>query len=254
MGTLKSGQGDMNTSRQDEPTRASLPSGSPPLSLAQLLALARAHTIDEQRAALERVHSGEAPVTTPDGDPYLLFICADVACAAPLTHFREVLPTLPMTVALPFSPPWVLGFFALHTELIGLVDPAPFLFDSPELASLSRARMRNGRVIQPGSAASIGQNWRLAAPESGPTALIIGSGERMLALAVGGVGDMAYVRPEEVITNTTTIATARTPAERYRSGVFIQPESQVAFQIVRIDILLDTLLDAMMHAETMAHE
>ena len=56
-----------------------------------------------------------------DGDPYLLFTCADVACAAPLAHFREVLPTLPTTVALPFSPPWMLGFFALHTELIGLV-------------------------------------------------------------------------------------------------------------------------------------
>ncbi len=249
----------MNTSHQNESDRAPLQTGGqtgaqPPLNLSQLLALARARTIDEQRVALEQVKRGTAPIAPPQGDPYLLFTCADVACAAPLTQFREVLPTLPTTVALPLSPPWMLGFFALHTELIGLVDPAPFLFDAPELASLSRARARNGRVIKPGSPSPSSESWRLAVPESGPTALIIGAGERMLALAVAGVGDMAYVQPGEIHTESVGALPARPPASRFRSGVYTEPSSQVAFYVLKIDMLLDALLDALVSVEASTHE
>jgi chemotaxis signal transduction protein len=247
----------MTTSHQDDSERAPLQTGvQPPLNLSQLLALARAHTIDEQRIALEQVKRGAAPIASPLGDPYLLFTCADVACAAPLTQFREVLPTLPTTVALPLSPPWMLGFFALHTELIGLVDPAPFLFDAPELASLSRARARNGRVIKPGSPSPSGESWRLAVPESGPTALIIGAGDRMLALAVAGVGDMAYVQPDEIRGRGHLIdaTPARAPVERFRTGVYLEPTSQVAFFVLNVDALLNALLDALMSVEASAHE
>lgn len=245
----------MNTSHQDESARASHPTGAqPPLNLSQLLALARTHTIEEQRLALEQVKRGEAPVATPEGDPYLLFNCADVACAAPLTQFREVLPTLPTTVALPLSPPWMLGFFALHTELIGLVDPAPFLFNEPELASLSRARARNGRVIKPGSPTPSSESWRLAAPESGPTALIVGVGERMLALAVSGVGDLAYIQPGEIRHNEAEVGPARTPARRFQAGVYHESNSQAAFVVVRIDALLDALFDALLSVEAAANE
>jgi chemotaxis signal transduction protein len=236
----------MNTSHQDEPSRQSPQTGEEPrMSLAELLALARAHTLDEQHAALEQVNSGSAPVVDPVGDPYLTFTCADVACAAPLTHFREVLPTLPTTVALPFSPPWVLGFFALHVDLIGLVDPAPFLFDSPELASISRARLYNGRVILPGETGAASTGWRLSAPESGPTALIIGTGERTLALAVGAVGDLAYVRPDEIISGQGASSLTRTPDSHFGAGVYVHPGNQAAFQVVQIDVLLDALLGAM---------
>jgi chemotaxis signal transduction protein len=248
----------MTTSHQDDSARNPNSTGAqPPLSLSQLLALARTSTIDEQRIALEQVKRGAAPVATPEGDPYLLFTCADVACAAPLTQFREVLPTLPTTVALPLSPPWMLGFFALHTELIGLVDPAPFLFDAPELASLSRSRARNGRIIIPGSSTTSGENWRLAIPESGPTALIIGTGERMLALAVGAVGDMAYVQPGEVhneIGEIGAVASARTPAARFQAGIYTAPDSQTAFHVLNVDALLDTLMAALMRVEGVAHE
>ncbi len=245
----------MNTSHQDESDHASLPSGAQaPLNLSQLLALARARTIDEQSIALEQVKRGDAPVAPPEGDPYLLFTCADVACAAPLTQFREVLPTLPTTVALPLSPPWMLGFFALHTELIGLVDPAPFLFAAPEMASLSRSRARNGRVIRPGSPSPSGESWRLATPESGPTALIIGAGERMLALAVAGVGDLAYVRPGEIQSDPVNMAPGRAPAPRFRVGVYTEPTSQATLHVVKIDVLLDALLDALMSVEASAHE
>jgi len=245
----------MNTSHQDESDHAAPASGvQAPLNLSQLLALARARTIDEQRIALEQVRRGDAPLAPPEGDPYLLFTCADVACAAPLTQFREVLPTLPTTVALPLSPPWMLGFFALHTELIGLVDPTPFLFAAPEMASLSRSRARNGRVIKPGSPSPSGESWRLATPESGPTALIIGAGERMLALAVAGVGDLAYVRPGEIQRDPVNVAPARAPAPRFRVGAYMEPTSQATLHVVKIDVLLDALLDALMRVEASAHE
>lgn len=245
----------MNTSHQDESEHASPSSGvQPPLSLSQLLSLARARTIDEQHIAMEQVKRGEAPGAAPEGDPYLLFTCADVACAAPLTQFREVLPTLPTTVALPLSPPWMLGFFALHTELIGLVDPAPFLFDAPEMASLSRSRARNGRVIKPGATTPGGESWRLATPESGPTALIIGAGERMLALAVAGVGDLAYVQPGDIRSDLVAATSPRAPTPRFRAGVYQEPTSKTTQYVVKVDVLLDALLDALMSVEASAHE
>ncbi len=245
----------MNTSHEDESARAPLPaSAQPPLNLSQLLALARAHTIDEQRVALEQVKRGGAPIEAPEGDPYLLFTCADVACAAPLTQFREVLPTLPTTVALPLSPPWMLGFFALHTELIGLVDPAPFLFNAPDLVGLSRARARNGRVIKPGSPSPTSESWQLAVPDSGPTALIIGADERMLALVVAGVSDLAYVRQDKIHSELADALPARAPAARFRAGVYREPTSQVAVYVLKINELLDALFDALMSVEASVHE
>jgi chemotaxis signal transduction protein len=231
------------------------PGSQPPLSLSQLLALARTQTVDEQDAALELVHRGEAQTAEPEGAPYLLFTCADVECAAPLTHFREVLPTLPTTVAVPFSPPWVLGFFALHTDLIGLVDPLPFLFDSPELLGLSRARARNGRIIVPGSPSS-GEHWQLAAPDSGPTALVIGAGERMLALAVAGVGDIAYIRQAEAHEQEQASAAdvARIPAPRFHAGTFVDPDSRARLQLIKVDVLLETLIQALGDLEAARHE
>jgi chemotaxis signal transduction protein len=249
------GCGFMTSSHQDESARVPNSTGAqPPLSLSQLLALARTRTIDEQRTALEQVKRGAAPVEAPEGEPYLLFTCADVACAAPLTQFREVLPTLPTTVALPLSPSWMLGFFALHTELIGLVDPAPFLFDAPELVSLSRARARNGRIIIPGSSSTSGENWRLAAPDSGPTALIVGTGEQMLALAVGAVGDLAYVKPGEVLNEVHAVSSARTPAARFQAGAYTDTASQTVYYVLNVAALLNALMAALMHVEGVAHE
>ena len=254
-GTLEATPGRMNTPHEDESPNTSQSSGTQPLlNLSQLLALARTRTIDEQRMALEQVRQGAVPVEAPAGIPYLLFTCADVACAAPLTYFREVLPTLPTTVALPFSPSWMLGFFALHTGLIGLVDPAPFLFGSPEFTSVSRARTHNGRVIIPGAATGSGENWRLAAPESGPTALIIGSGEHMLALAVAGVSDLAYVQEDEVHSDQSLAGSGRVPAAIFRAGVYAQRDGTRAFNIINVDALLAALLTEMERVEASANE
>jgi chemotaxis signal transduction protein len=244
----------MNTPQQEEPKHGSSSAGTPPLNLSQLLALARAQTIDEQRDALEQAHRAADAVAPPTGDPYLLFTCADVACAAPLTHFREVLPTLPTTVALPFSPSWVLGFFAFHTDLVGLVDPAPFLFADPEMTGISRARTRNGRVIVPGLATAPNTAHRQGAPESGPTAVVVGAGERTLALAVSSVGDIAYVGKSDLETASVVVAPPRVPVERFRAGSFALHNIQPAYQVLNIDALLDTLLDSLMSVEARSHE
>lgn len=244
----------MNTPQQDEPNHGSSSSGTPPLNLSQLLALARAQTIDEQHEALEQAHRAADFVVPPAGDPYLLFTCADVACAAPLTLFREVLPTLPTTVALPFSPSWVLGFFAFHTDLVGLVDPAPFLFADREIMGISRSRTRNGRVIVPGLGASPNNGQRKDAPESGPTAVVVGEGERTLALAVSSVGDIAYVEQEDLETAPVLAVPTRLPLERFRAGSFTLQNGQSAYQVLKIDTLLDTLLDSLMSVEARSHE
>jgi chemotaxis signal transduction protein len=244
----------MNTPQPDEPKHGASSAGTPPLNLSQLLALARAQTIDGQREALEQAHRDADTVALPTGDPYLLFTCADVACAAPLTHFREVLPTLPTTVALPFSPSWVLGFFAFHADLVGLVDPAPFVFADPEMTGISRARTRNGRVIVPGLAASPNTAQRQDAPESGPTAVVVGVGERTLALAVSSVGDIAYVAQNDLDTAPSLIAPARLPVERFRAGAFTLRDGQPAYQVLNMNALLDTLLDSLMSVEARSHE
>ena len=247
----------MNTSHSDDTARAQPPTGEP-LTLAQLLALAGAGTLTGQRSALEQAADDSAATPGPEGDPYLQFTCADIVCAAPLTHFREVLPTLPTTIALPFSPSWMLGLFALHTELIGLVDPAPILFDAPDLIGLSRARTHNGQVITPGARKTTSANWRLSTPESGPTALIIGSGETMLALVVSGVGDLVYARPDEIHEDFTDSST-RMPAARFRAGALARQigqsdqNRQSALHVVKMDVLFNELLAALTSMEAASH-
>lgn len=256
-GKLEAGQVVMNTSHSDESARAH-PSAGEPLSLAELLALARTRGAEgKQPGPAQAEGAGTTPGAAPEGDPYLRFTCADITCAAPITHFREVLPTLPTTIALPFSPPWMLGLFALHTALIGLIDPAPELFDAPELVGLSRSRAHNGQVIVPGARKNTNANWRLATPESGPTALIIGNGERMLALAVSGVGDLIYARPDEIRENPASVANTRMPATRFCAGVLAsqnEQNGQSTLPIVKIDALLDELLAALTVMEAAPHE
>jgi len=76
----------------------------------------------------------------------------------------------------------------------------------------------------------------------------------MLALAVAGVGDLAYVRPGEIQRDPVNVAPARAPAPRFRVGAYMEPTSQATLHVVKIDVLLDALLDALMRVEASAHE
>ena len=92
-------------------------------------------------------------------------------CAIAAHELREALPAPPAAVALPFSPPWLLGVFPWRTELAALLDPAPILLSAPSA---------------PG----------VPALESAPfvAVLIAGEDERLLGLAVTRLGDRATLR------------------------------------------------------------
>lgn len=137
------------------------------------LAAARAGTQAAMARLVRRAAGAADRVSVPLGDEHLLLTCAGMPCAVPLAQLREVLPALPATTALPYSPPWLLGVFPLRTELVALVDPVPVLCERP-----------------PADDESTG---RLAA------VLVAGDGEECLGLAVAGVGDIAVVRAGEIV-------------------------------------------------------
>jgi hypothetical protein len=76
----------------------------------------------------------------------------------------------------------------------------------------------------------------------------------MLALAVAGVGDLAYIQAGEIRSDPVNTAPARPPAPRFQSGIYTEPASQTAVYVVKVDELLDALLDALMSVEVSAHE
>lgn len=132
--------------------------------------------------------------SAPLGQEYLMFTCGSMRCAAPLTTLREVLPGLPPFVRLPFSPPWMLGIFALRSEMLGLVDPLPMLLgDRPTNAGAFRLD---------DTACTSGLS-----PET-TTALVLGEGERSLALAISGIGEIFTLNED----------TPPSPSERREPG------------------------------------
>lgn len=176
-------------------------------------------------AALERLlsHIAEGTDATEGrtGSEYLLFTCRQTPCAVPLHQLREVLPTLPRTVTLPFSPPWLLGIFPLRTELLGLVDPAPALF-----SDLSAE----------------------GATPSPTTALVVGEGDTLLALAVTSVGDIARVQPEEIVPNSSPGGPP--VAVSYARARYVPPGGGPAYAIVDLPRLLGDLLAALTEGAT----
>lgn len=151
------------------------------------LAAARAGTQAAVARLVRRAVGADESVSAPLGEEHLLVTCAGVVCAVALAHLREVLPTLPTATALPFSPSWLLGVFPLRTELVALVDPAPTVRDVPQVEAETTAR-------------------RLAA------VLVAGAGEQSLGLAVAAVGDIAVVREEEIVRDTSGLGGGVRPA------------------------------------------
>lgn len=127
--------------------------------------------------------------TTPEedeGEEYLLLWLGDAPYLVRLADLREVLPRVPTHIALPFSPLWLWGIFPLRTDLVALVDPAPILRHGPEAAA-DATPVESRRVDAP-QAMSQGD---------GRHALVIGEGERSLALVADRIGDILSLRPED---------------------------------------------------------
>lgn len=105
---------------------------------------------------------------------YLFFTCCQIPCAVELHELREVVRTVPESVPLPFSPPWLLGVFSLRTEILGLVDPAPMLLGSGWVAGHTATHP--------------------------PAATLIAGGETpLLGLAVESVGEIVQIAPHEIV-------------------------------------------------------
>jgi chemotaxis signal transduction protein len=132
-------------------------------------------------------------------------------------------------VALPFSPPWLLGVFAHRTELLGLVDPAPLL--------LGAAR---GAVRDP------------SAPPPAAT-LIVGHDDQMLGLAVEALGEIVLIRPDEIAATSGEPMDETSVAPPYLRGYYQPPaaDDAVAYAVVDLEPFVATLLDAL--REGVAH-
>src|SRR5262245_53023561 len=69
--------------------------------LARLVAAARQDPLGTLELMLRRAELAQAAFERASGKEHLLFVCAEVACALPLTALREVLLSVPRAVPLP---------------------------------------------------------------------------------------------------------------------------------------------------------
>lgn len=189
-----------------------------------------AHIALEGEPPPRRAHL--ASQTSTNGQEYLLFTCGSVQCAAPLLTLREVLPKVPHFVRLPFSPSWMLGIFALRSELLGLIDPGPLLLGT----------LGNG---QDSTQQSVNGKW----PEQEPaTALVLGEGERSLALAVSGIGEIFTFDDETSAPSgqlTAGHATIRPVRAEYVQRVYQLADHAAPCVLLDTTRLLDDLLRAL---------
>ncbi len=180
-------------------------------------ASARVLTEAAMERLLQRIAQGADASEGDTGSEYLLFACGEVPCAVALTDLREVLLTLPAVVAMPFSPPWLLGLFPLRTDLLGLVDPAPFVL-APDLREPDGARNL--------------------------TMTLIGEHDGVpLGLAITAVGDSALVPSGALVPLT---ASDRSPiAAPYAVGRYTSPQDGTVYTVVAMPRLVADLLDAL---------
>lgn len=205
-------------------------------NLAHLLAAARRGTPEAIDALLKRAEEGQLLSVAPEGREYLLCGCGDLVFTVPLAQLREVLPTLPEVVPLPFSTPWLFGIFALRTDMLGLVDPLPAL----------TGHLSPGSAGTPGKA-STATTQRDATPTSPAvrftTALIVGEGERSIALAMSSIGEIILARDEEIVSEVDTQPQPGTSIDaRYISGAYQPPDSTITCPILAVDRLLSDIL------------
>lgn len=174
-----------------------------------------------------------------DGEERLLLWLGDAPYLVRLADLREVLPRVPTHIALPFSPLWLWGIFPLRTDLVALVDPAPMLRYGPEAAAdvaPVESRRVNARQV-------MGQGDERHA-------LVIGEGERSLALVADRIGDILSLRLEDQEQLAPDEAAGVQP--RYVEGVYLIAGLDRPALALRIAPLCEDILAAL--EERSAHE
>jgi chemotaxis signal transduction protein len=182
---------------------------------------------------LRRLEMGQADMQQALGPQYLLFECGGIPCAVPLTELREVLKEVPRTIPLPSVPEWMVGIFPIRSEILALVDPLPALC--------------GGRDAE-GESAGTGA---LPGPTVGRGAtLIIGAGERSLALVVDSYGGTVTIEGREMDTRQQAISATGLPVmPRYVAAMYTLADSGQRHAVLRVDLLLDDLISALEKAE-----
>jgi chemotaxis signal transduction protein len=167
----------------------------------------------QEQALLQALARAEAGLTLePDaamGEEHLLFWLGETPCLVRLAELREVLPSLPPHVALPFSPAWLWGVFPLRTELVALVDPTPTLLHGPEVAR----HMANASTWRTGPVSGVGQ-----APA--PRALVVGEGDHLLALVADRIGDICLLCADDQQAPDQTGTAGADPLPVYVAGAY----------------------------------
>lgn len=192
----------------------------------------------------------------------LPFSCGAFRCAASLPELRGGPAILPPIAPLPFSPPWLLGAFPLRdaSEILGLVDPLPILTGDatatggPWIAP-DPARQRSARRVAPSAfGAPTGQEHLadggvLAGAPRPLCVLILGSGDRSLALAVDAIHDLVTPQPQELLAISDISDEAPLPfRRRYLSAIYTPAGGESCF-VLHIPRLLGDLLRALDQAE-----
>ncbi len=114
----------------------------------------------------------------PAGEEYLLVWLQSTPCLVLLHQLREVLPSIPQHIALPFSPQWMWGIFPLRTELVALVDPWPILSGFSDSESPAGASFHTDEAMR---------------------ALVIGEDDHLLGLLVSQVGAIVVLNADDQI-------------------------------------------------------
>lgn len=185
-------------------------------------------------------------IAAPDlaADEYLPFVIGGVDCVAPFHALTEVLPGIPPTVTLPASPPWVLGVFAHRLRMYGLVDPLPALCGRADAPGRTFPRQRPTLHRTPGTAhdASVSQK---------ACVVIVGTGDRRLALVLDGLGATFTLGEQGVTPRANLRMLTDLPFQpRYVGGLATRPGERSGFLVIEVDTLLRDLLTAIQTAQT----
>lgn len=181
---------------------------------------------------LRRLELGQSAAQGTFEPQYLLFECGGIDCTVPLAELREVRNGIPRTIPLPGSPDWMLGIFPVRSEMLALVDPIPALFGCLEQAVPALP------VRQP-------------APDlERASVLIMGTGERSLALVVDTYSGTPTIHSHELDLSAQTLASPELPIDaRYVSGIYRPADTDRTYVVLQADHLLSDLIAALEEAD-----
>ena len=180
------------------------------------------------------------PVTLED--ERLVVWLGDAPYLVRLPTLREVLFTVPPFIALPFSPPWLWGIFPLRTDLVPLCDPVPMLMRGPGADSAALAAASSAMPSAMPSVVS--SATRSTLPEE-PQAIVVGEGERLIALLVQRIGEIRSLQPGEVQPLHPGAMPAGAPLPRYLPGSVVTPELGRNALALDVACLADDMLSAL---------